>query len=199
MLRQGIERAVEGVLHRRLGEIGGRPAVLAHSRLDVDLGMDGVARGELHPHLGQLELGIGGERGDGARGVPHEHLLHADGERDVGRSRGHLQPRAAQRGGRAGARVLDIRDRHADDPRVLQCDLAADPLLPRQEPAERVPHPGGLHVARRRACVLEGRGDGGVGQRLERLLHEAAGRMCPDANDDDVTHERPPGRGHICG
>ena len=120
MLRQRIERAVGGILHRRLGEILDGPAVLLHPRLEIDLGMDGVAGRELHSHLRQVEFGHGGQRADGAGAVADEHLLDADRERHVGGARGDLEPGAAQRRRRAGAGVLDVDDRNARDARMLQ-------------------------------------------------------------------------------
>ena len=44
------------------------------------------------------------------------------------------------------------------------------------------------------ARIVQGAPDRRIGDRLERLLHEAAGRMGADADDHDLAHHEPPCR-----
>ena len=194
-----VERAISGVLHRRLGEIRDGPAILLHPRLEIDLGMNGVAGRELHAHLRQVELGDGGKCADGAGAVADEHLLGADRERDVGGAGSDLQPGATQGRRRAGAGVLDVDDRNSRDARMLQ--TAPDRARPlgrskaRRANCRHRRHriSSGLTPASSSASQIAV-----ICNILQRLVGELAGRMRADADDGDLTHGRfPPADRHI--
>src|SRR6266446_4602490 len=94
----------------------------------------------------------------------------------------------------ARAGVLDVHDRDPSDARILQYDLAADSFLAGQQPAERIADIRRLKIRRLDARIVQGTPDCRIGDRLKRLLHEAAGRMGADADDPDLAHHEPPCR-----
>src|SRR5205823_2214169 len=96
--------------------------------------------------------------------------------------------RLCERCRRPGAGVLDIDDRHALDPDVAEDALAADLLLPLQQPCERVRRVHRPDVLDTEAGVLEGAHDRDTGEVLERGVGMAPERVHPDPRDRGTHH-----------
>ena len=127
-----------------------------------------------------------------ARLVGGIHLLHPDGEYDIGRTRFDIIDRQVE--SRAGRRtgVLDIHHGDTLQSARTQRNLAAHHVLSFHVPLHAIAEKGGFYLARRATGILQHGGEGLCGQGFQRFVQMFAKRRHADAGHEYFVHEYAP-------